>query len=40
MHKPRVLIVDDSKAVIGRVNALEALSDLRELRPLLSHATA
>jgi len=43
--KARLLMVPvlgpaKTEEVIRRVNALEALSDLRELRPFLSHATA
>jgi 2-methylcitrate dehydratase PrpD len=43
--KARVLMVPvlgaaKTEEVIRRVNALEALSDLRELRPFLAHATA
>jgi len=35
-----VLGAAKTEEVIRRVNALEALSDVRELRPLLAHAIA
>ena len=40
VNHEKVVVKEKVDEVIRRVNALEELSDLRELRPFLAHATA